>query len=198
MKKTIKVVSLILSLLLIFVSGSGCVKHKGEDHMKRYMNSIELEYPGYYISDKQEDGSIVIIGMQLPADIIIKEKNISIDVLETEEQSFKGYTVSIDKQEIEITVDYFKSQSVAFNKIIKMWDGYEDEIKQPQNINIGCMFVFDDELFMCASYRPSQWLVDWRGQIPLTLYHFDINDFSLKYAGWFDSYTFNGYIVKNK
>ena len=105
------------------------------------------------------------------------------------------YQYQIDDQTIEITIDYFKAQSEAFNEILKMWDEYQDGI---QKVDIGPIFVFDDEVFVCASYTPPKWFSDWRGKIPLTLYHFDINDYSLKYAGYFDSYFFNGYICKNK
>ena len=67
-----------------------------------------------------------------------------------------------------------------------------------EKINIGPLFVFDDELFICCSYTPSLWWVNWKGKIPLTMYRFDIKDYSLQYAGYFSSYTFNGYICKNK
>ena len=197
MKKTIKVVSLILSLLLIFVSGSGCVKHKGEDHMKKYMNSIELEYTGYYISHGQEDDCMDISEgiQQFPVETTIREKNIVI----TKIDGYKlGYNLVIDEQEFEITVDYFKYQSEAFNKILKMWDGYKGIEENSQEIWIEYILIYNDEIFICASRRKAMWSVDWRGQIPLTLYHFDIDDYSLKYAGYFDNYTFNGYICKNK
>ena len=197
MKKTIKVVSSILSLLLVFVSGCGCVKHKGEDHMKRYMDSIELEFSGYYISHEQENDCMGIFEgiQQFPVETTIREKNIVI----TKIDGYKlGYILVIDEQEFEITVDYFKSHSEAFNKILKMWDEYEGIEENSQEIWIEYIFIYNDEIFICASKRKAMWIVDWRGQIPLTLYHFDIDDYSLKYAGYFDSYTFNGYICKNK
>lgn len=187
--------SLLVCIFLCVGFGcSGCDTFRRESYMQQYMNSIELEYDGYYLSNEEKDECAKVIGIQLPATISLKDKTLYVDVLEDE--SFKGYTVQIDNQTIEITIDYFKSQSEAFNKALKMWEGYEDEGQQVQNIDIGPIFVFDSEVFVCASYIPPKWIVDWRGKIPLILYHFDINDHSLQYAGYSDRYIFNGYICK--
>ena len=195
-KKRIKTVKTLLCFILI-VCFSGCA-NSSEKHMKKYMNSVALECEGYYISNEEEEGGLRIAGMQLPATVNLREVTLYINDSKNEEQEFDGYIIQINDQTIEITVDYFKSQSKAFNKILKMWDGYIDLEQNPQKINIGPLFVFDDELFICCSYTPSSWWVNWKGKIPLTMYCFDINDYSLQYAGYFSSYTFNGYICKNK
>ena len=166
--------------------------------MKKYMNSIELEYEGYYISNKQEDGSLRIAGMQLTATVSLRGVTLYISDSKNEEQGFDGYTIQIDDQTIEITVDYFKSQSNAFNKILKMWDENTDSKQNSQKINIGPLFVFDNELFVCSSYKPPEWMFDWKGKIPLMLYRFNENDYSLQYAGYFDRPLSTGYICKNK
>lgn len=194
MKK--KIIGILLCFVII-ISFSGCA-NSNEKHMKKYMNSIELEYEGYYISNKQEDGSLRIAGMQLPATVSLRGVTLYISDSKNEEQGFDGYTIQIDEQTIEITVDYFKSQSNAFNKILKMWDENTDSEQNSQKINIGPLFVFDNELFVCSSYKPPEWMFDWKGKIPLMLYRFNENDYSLQYAGYFDRPLSTGYICKNK
>ena len=89
-----------------------------------------------------------------------------------------------------------KSQSAAYEQIIKMWADDDKKRQSMYEIFLGPTVVFDDNLFVVASRMKLEVAYSWQGKIPLVIFHFDVNDYSLKYAGYYDRYSHNPYLCK--
>ena len=204
MKRKLSYVSVIVFFAFLIVCFSGC-SIKGENYMKQYMDSIDIEICGYCLTD-EEYNSTRIEWVVSPIETCIQGKNILItrtnhnnEVLEENSgiRDDENYPliIMIDGEEINITHEYLKSHSHAYNKIIKIWvDDNDETADTEQKMRIGPIVVYDNNLFIVVHNLTEMMIKNWRGQVPLTIFQFDTNDYSLKYAGYYDKYSYHPYI----
>lgn len=203
MKKIIKILSLVLCLELFLLSA--CTLHDSrEKDMKKYMDSIDCEFEGYALIGegdffdeiKIKDYGIIdwYIGIDKYS-LKFQGNDVSLykNVQYYENKWCYSMIMMINDEEIHIDHEYLKSHSEAYNKIIKMWerDGYHEII--PNEIVIT---MYDDNLFIVIhEIWGNRWIWDWEGNLPVSFFHFDITDYSIKYAGYYEKYEYQGVYI---
>ena len=204
MKKKLRVVFIALCVLICLNSLVGCdLLDSGKKEMVAYMDAIESECKDYSVVDEDVEGSCSFFNAQTPDNIVVQNKNVSIEKIKHEYG--KGYNIKVEETEIVLDADYFVANSETFNKIVKLWDdyvwnnqaGYYKIDVNSIDISVNYLVCFDDQIFVCAYYLPQSNLLIWRGCIPLCAFRFDVTDYSLEYVGYSKVYNQNSFLVKN-
>lgn len=204
MKKKLRVVFIALCVLICLNSLVGCdLLDSGKKEMVAYMDAIESECKDYSVVDEDVEGSCSFFNAQTPDNIVVQNKNVSIEKIKHEYG--KGYNIKVEETEIVLDADYLIANSETFNKIVKLWDdyvwnnqaGYYKIDVNSIDISVNYLVCFDDQIFVCAYYLPQSNLLIWRGCIPLCAFRFDVTDYSLEYVGYSKNYRQNSYLVKN-
>ena len=204
MKKKLKIICMVLCCLLSLLNFTGC---SHERYVKQYMDAIEVEYSGYSLVTEKSDGALSLFDWRVISPTVnVQGKDLNITIyeerkglLEEREAIFYDYqftiVITVDNNEITVTNEYMKEHNSAYAKIIKMWS---DELDGKEKVMYsGPVFVYDDNLFITFHSLAVMTVPNWQERIPMVLFRFDVNDYSIKYAGYYDKYDFSPYILKN-
>ena len=127
---------------------------------------------------------------------IVQEKTVSLAINHQMDEKFGNcysIVITIDNEEILIDHEYLKSNSETYNRIIKMWesDGWEEII--PEVVSV---VVYDNNLFIAISRINREFVYSWKCRIPAIVFHFDMCDYSIKYAGYYGRLEEKVYLYK--
>ena len=217
MKKTIKVVSSILSLILCVGVFTGCYEDE-LSFLYEKMDEFEIECNDYSLIQSEEElnsehyyqitfegysnGELLIYS---DGEFLLDEENLKIEY----QDMFNGFKLSYRNQELNINSQFMGTYSETYYNIHKIWNGWVNKNNQESEPNfivsdvIGIV-VYDNEIFIIIWHENVVLIKREFGNIPLHMYKFNILTNELFYCGYLkkptkqSKYSKYKYIVKNK